>query len=194
MKSMFDYLMPFMKSHWLPQRVVACTVFAEFIAHAKGQAQGLLPVLVNCMMSSLADPVVKFHALRGLGNIVHVGIDLANKYAPTVLDALLCSIDDANESIAMEAMNGLAKVFAIVQEERMSPILINICHRIRPAFDKVNATKPIPSAHLNSDRRMRRYVVHLFDYLEHCIVLEMELQATHFMNKFTPIWYHWRCT
>jgi len=32
----------------------------------------------------------------------------------------------------------LAKVFAIVDETRMAPILVNICTRIRPAFDKEN--------------------------------------------------------
>ena len=35
-------------------------------------------------------------------------------------------------------MNGLAKVFELVEDSRISPIIINICHRIRPAFDKEN--------------------------------------------------------
>jgi hypothetical protein len=61
-------------------------------------------------MSSLVDPAIKFHALRGLGNIVFVEREEANKYAQTVLDALTSAIDDPNESIAMEGMNGLAKV------------------------------------------------------------------------------------
>lgn len=50
---------------------------------------------------------------------------------------MLTSIDDHNESIAMEAMNGLAKIFSIVEESRISPIIINICNRIRPAYEKV---------------------------------------------------------
>lgn len=98
---------------------------------------------------SLGDPIIKIQALRGLGNIVSVEIEevlipcriyvtcKANKYAPSVLDALLTSIDDHNESIAMEAMNGLAKIFSIVEESRISPIIINICNRIRPAYEKV---------------------------------------------------------
>lgn len=49
----------------------------------------------------------------------------------------MSSIDDTNEVIALEAMNGLSKVFKIVEESRISPILVNICHRIKPAFDKV---------------------------------------------------------
>jgi hypothetical protein len=45
-----------------------------------------------------------------LGNVGAAGAAETNKYAPTILDALMSSIDDANEDIAMEAMNGLAKV------------------------------------------------------------------------------------
>jgi hypothetical protein len=82
----------------------------------KKEDKNLLQQLVNCILQSLADPTVKLPALRGLGNIVAVGSEEANKYAPTVLDALMSSIDDSNEVIAMEAMNGLAKVFAIVDE------------------------------------------------------------------------------
>lgn len=53
-----------------------------------------------------------------------------------MLDALISSIDDQYEDIAMESMNGLSKVFEIVEVERVAPILVNICHRIRPAFEK----------------------------------------------------------
>lgn len=48
--------------------------------------------------------------LLSLGNVGAAGAVETNKYAPTILDALMSSIDDANEDIAMEAMNGLAKV------------------------------------------------------------------------------------
>lgn len=74
-----------------------------------------------------------------MGNITGVGLDLANKYAPTVLDCLMTSIDDQRDEIALEAMDGLSKVFDIVQDSRIAPILINTCHRIKPAFDKGNA-------------------------------------------------------
>jgi len=86
----------------------------------------------------LVESHIKIQALRGLGNIVSVEREEANKWAPTVLDALLTSIDDQNESIAMEAMQGLSKIFAIVEESRMSPILVNVINRIRPAFEKEN--------------------------------------------------------
>lgn len=56
----------------------------------------------------------------------------------------MSGIDDANEQIAQEAMSGLAKVFDLVEEQRIAPTLINICLRIRPAFEK--SFEPIRSA------------------------------------------------
>lgn len=35
MKSIFEFLLPFIKSNWLPQRVIAASIFAEFINHSK---------------------------------------------------------------------------------------------------------------------------------------------------------------
>lgn len=95
-------------------------------------------MLLNGLLKSLVDPTVKIMCLRGLGNIVSAGIEDVNKYGTTVLDALLTSIDDQNEIIAMESMNGLAKVFELIDEERVAPVLINICNRVRPAFAKKN--------------------------------------------------------
>jgi hypothetical protein len=48
----------------------------------------------------------------------------------------MSAMDDADEVIAMEAMGGLAKLFELVDEARIQPILVNICLRIRPAFEK----------------------------------------------------------
>jgi len=50
----------------------------------------------------------------------------------------MSSIDDRLDDVALESMNGLAKVFKVVDETRIAPVLINICHRIRPAFDNQN--------------------------------------------------------
>jgi len=125
-----------LKGNYVGQRVVVATVFAEFINHCKDQV--LLQKIVNCILTSLVDPSIKLQSLIGLGNITAVGSEEANKYAPTILDALMSSIDDQNEELAMEAMNGLSKVFSIVEESRMAPIIINLCGRIKPAFEKEN--------------------------------------------------------
>lgn len=137
MKEIFEFLLTYMKGNFSGQRVIAATVIAEFVGQCKSNKE-LLSRLVNCLLSSLADPIVKLQALKGLGNIVSVGLDQANTYASTILDALMSSIDDSNETIAMEAMNGLSRVFEMVEEQRMAPVLVNICHRIHPAFDKEN--------------------------------------------------------
>lgn len=137
MDGVYNFLYPFLKGNFVGQRIVAATVLAEFINHCQNN-QNLLSKLVTCILSSLRDPTIKLQSLIGLGNIVAVGTEEANQYAPTVLDALMSSIDDQNEILALEAMNGLSKVFKIVEESRISPILVNVCHRIKPAFDKEN--------------------------------------------------------
>jgi len=137
MKPIYDFLSTFVKGNFVGQKIVAATVLAEFINHCKHDSN-LLQELIYKLLSSLVDPTIKLQCLKGLGNIVSVGIEEANKYAPTVLDALMSSIDEINEVNAMQAMNGLAKIFELIEEPRMAPVLVNICNRIRPAFDKEN--------------------------------------------------------
>jgi len=137
MKPIYNYLSGFVKGNFVGQKVVAATILAEFINHCKHDPS-LLQELIYKLLSSLVDPTIKLQCLKGLGNIVSVGPEEANKYAPTVLDALMSSIDEINEVNAMQAMNGLAKIFELVEEQRMAPVLVNICNRIRPAFDKEN--------------------------------------------------------
>jgi len=103
---------------------------------------------VTNLLNSLVDPVLKIPALRGLGNVSLCPVELANQYAPTILDALMSAIDDNQDDIALEAMTGLAKAFGVVDESRIAPILINIFHRIRPAFENSNDKIRSASAHL----------------------------------------------
>lgn len=52
---------------------------------------------------------------------------------------MMAGMDDKNdieEEITMEAMNGLSKILAKLDENNIRPILINICLRIRPCFEK----------------------------------------------------------
>ena len=58
----------------------------------------------------MSEDPTKLQVLRGLGNIAVAGVTEVNRYAPTVIDALMCAIDDPNETIAREAINGLSKV------------------------------------------------------------------------------------
>ncbi len=82
--------------------------------------------------------------IKPIGTYIEIVFNLylyyCHRYAPTIIDALVSSIDDQDEVIAMESMLGLSRVFGIVDESRVAPILVNICHRIRPAFEKVLPT------------------------------------------------------
>jgi hypothetical protein len=45
--------------------------------------------------------------------------------------------DDFNDDITLESMIGLTKIIALIDENNVRPILINILLRIRPCFEKV---------------------------------------------------------
>jgi hypothetical protein len=45
--------------------------------------------------------------------------------------------DDLNDDITLESMIGLTKIIALIDENNVRPILINILLRIRPCFEKV---------------------------------------------------------
>eukprot|EP01126_Amoeba_proteus_P067356 TRINITY_DN9930_c0_g1_i5.p1 TRINITY_DN9930_c0_g1~~TRINITY_DN9930_c0_g1_i5.p1 ORF type:complete len:1273 (-),score=291.41 TRINITY_DN9930_c0_g1_i5:204-4022(-) len=137
MDKVFTFLVPFLKANFNGQRTVACFVLAELINHA-GTNDVLLEKLVTNLLSSLVDPLLKIPTLRGLGNISQCSQQMVDKYSPSVLDALMSSIDDKLNDVVLETMNCLAKVFKVVDESRIAPILINIFHRIRPAFDNSN--------------------------------------------------------
>lgn len=135
MKGIYKKMKLYLNVSYVGQRVVAATSIAELINHC-GEDASLLSELINGVLGSLPDTDIKFYCLRGLGNVVSNGSAQVNQYASTILDALMSSIDDENDTVAMEAMNGLSKVFAMVDEARIAPIIVNICHRIRPAFEK----------------------------------------------------------
>ena len=48
--------------------------------------------------------------------------------------------DDLNDDITLESMNGLTKIIALIDENNVRPILINILLRIRPCFEKDKAS------------------------------------------------------
>jgi len=130
-------MLPYLRGNYTPQRVVTASVFSAFVNHSKDDRE-LLQKLINSLLSSIVDPNVKLLTLKGLSNVIANGPEQTNRYAPTIIDALVSSIDDQDEVTAMESMLGLSKVFGVVDESRVAPILVNICHRIRPAFEKNN--------------------------------------------------------
>lgn len=66
--------------------------------------------------------------------------DQVRQYATTVLSAMMAGMDDKEDledNITLEAMSGLSNILAVIDEENIRAILINISLRVRPCFEKV---------------------------------------------------------
>jgi len=111
----------------------------EFINHCKDDIL-LLQSCINCLLARLADDneLVKTWTLRGLSNIISAGKVEVNKFSSTILTAMMSGLDGPSDNIALEALRGLDKVLNVVDETSVAPILVNLCLRIRPAFEKLN--------------------------------------------------------
>lgn len=126
-----------MKSNYSAQCQVSAAIIAELVNHSKDDKE-LLQRLINQLLNSLARTEIKLQALRGMSNIVSAGREELNRYSTTVLDALMSNIEDPQDVVALEAMRGLYRVFEEIDCDRIAPVLVNICNRIKPALDKSN--------------------------------------------------------
>jgi len=131
---LYTVMAPFLRGNYPEQRVVAITTFAELIAHSE-KYPDLLKKLMVAMTEGLAEPMLKLFVLKGLGNVALAGPDAANLYASTVIDALTPPLSGGDETLTLEAMNGLGKIFEVVDESKVSPFLVNLCAQIRPSFE-----------------------------------------------------------
>lgn len=123
------------------QRVVSAAVFAEFINQQCGGDLSHISKLKNGLLTKLVDPchVVRMLCIRGLGNLASVPDDQMKKHCTTALSAMMAGMDDRDDprdDITLEAMKGLSKILAKVEEDNIRAILINISLRIRPCFEK----------------------------------------------------------
>eukprot|EP00029_Vermamoeba_vermiformis_P010763 TRINITY_DN5740_c0_g1_i2.p1 TRINITY_DN5740_c0_g1~~TRINITY_DN5740_c0_g1_i2.p1 ORF type:complete len:816 (-),score=382.28 TRINITY_DN5740_c0_g1_i2:37-2484(-) len=136
-RNIFAFILPFMKSNYSAQCQVSAAIIAELVNHSKDDKE-LLQRLINQLLNSLARTEIKLQALRGMSNIVSAGREELNRYSTTVLDALMSNIEDPQDVVALEAMRGLYRVFEEIDCDRIAPVLVNICNRIKPALDKSN--------------------------------------------------------
>jgi HEAT repeat protein len=136
MSQLFAFLSTFLQGNYEGQRLAAAAALAEMVAHCSGaEKTQLLDGLINTLLGALTDSALKIMCLRGLSNVVGAGADMVNRYSQTILDALLSNVDSQEEPVSLEAMTGLAKVFDLVSEEKVAPILVNLCNRVKPAFE-----------------------------------------------------------
>jgi maestro heat-like repeat-containing protein family member 1 len=136
--SVYNFLLPYLRSSFVGQKLASATVLGELINYSKDD-NSLLSNLVNAMLNSMIDQTMKIQALSGLSNVASCTSQQLDSYATTVLDALLSHVEDANESVSMSALNGLRKVMSRIEEARIAPIMINLCHRMRPLLDRPSA-------------------------------------------------------
>lgn len=136
-----DHLNPILSTVYDAQRIVAAAFFAELIDQKCGGKVEVVEVLMNSLLSRLVDTsqVVRKFCIRGLGNISSVEDSQLEKYSTTILSAMMAGMDDKDDledEITLESMSGLAKILAKLDENNVRQILINICLRIRPCFEK----------------------------------------------------------
>jgi len=137
MSEMYKIMFEYLKGNYNGQRVIAATTIGEILNHTKDA--NLVQNCVNGLMLSLYDPVVKLHCLVGLGNIASAGKVEVDRYAATVLGALIAMIDNEDQNLALESMSGLSKIFEIVDESQVAPNIINLCHRVRPSLSSADS-------------------------------------------------------
>lgn len=139
--AMVEFLTPFLEAPYDRHRVAATAIFGEFIGSGCAENTALLEQLMNSLMSRLADEslAVKKLAIRGLGNVASAPVSEVHKYSTTIVMAMMAGMDDKSDfddDMTLESMSGLAKIMAKLDENNIRPILINICLRIRPCFEK----------------------------------------------------------
>ena len=119
------------------QRIVATAMLAEFVNHASDDV-ALLREVIKFLLPRVADKVdkVRKQALRGLGHLVTVWNAETAAMATSVLSSLTAAAEDADADVAAEAVLSLTRIAGVVSEHLIGPMLISICFRLRPAFDR----------------------------------------------------------
>jgi len=134
-------LLQALQSSFDMQRAVSAAIFAELInQRCRGDLQ-LVELLMNSMLSKLVDPchLVRKLCIKGLGNVSSVGGQKLQTYSTTILSAMMAGMDDKEDpenTITLEAMSGLSRILSQLDEPSVRQILINICLRIRPCYEK----------------------------------------------------------
>lgn len=134
-------LLQALQSSYDTQRVVSAALFAELINQRCNGDLQLVELLMNSMLSKLVDPchLVRRLCIKGLGNVSSVGGKKLQTYSTTILSAMMAGMDDKEDpenTITLEAMSGLSRILSQLDEASVRQILINICLRIRPCFEK----------------------------------------------------------
>ncbi|XP_024369013.1 protein SHOOT GRAVITROPISM 6 isoform X1 [Physcomitrium patens] len=115
------------------QRAAAAAALSDYIKHSE-EDEVLLGQLVGVLCAHIGDdsPSVRRLCVKGLVQIPELGVA---KYASQILSVIVALIEDAEEEVALEAVQGLGKILdfeaEVVPEAIVAPMLLNLCVRLR---------------------------------------------------------------
>lgn len=137
-RSMLKFLARFFSQQsYVGQRVVATAILAEFVNHSADD-DALLKELIKFILPRVVDkvPKIRKQALRGIGNLTKVWNSDTKQSAGSLLSALTSAMEDTEPDVAAEAVASLTRLTTVIDEETIGPNLVNICFRMRQAFDR----------------------------------------------------------
>ncbi|KAG0560676.1 hypothetical protein KC19_9G004300 [Ceratodon purpureus] len=115
------------------ERAAAAAALSDYIKHSEDD-EVLLGHLVGVLSAHIGDdsPSVRRLCVKGLVQIPELGVA---KYASQILSVIVALIEDTEEEVALEAVQGLGKVLdfeaEVVPEAIVAPMLLNLCVRLR---------------------------------------------------------------
>lgn len=141
MRGLFEYLLPFLSRIYVGHRAIATTIISQFVQHAQ-RDMPLLRKSISVMLPRVADkmPRVRRQALIGVGNLVVVWNAEVAQQSSSIMSALMAAMEDAVDVVAAQAVQSTIRVAEAVDDATMASMLVNICFRMRPAFDRSEAS------------------------------------------------------
>jgi HEAT repeat protein len=124
------------------QRIVAVSMIAEFVQRVEDD-ETLVKDLIKFLLPRTTDKVekVRKQAIRGLGNLVKCWhLTDMSMIAGSILSGLTTASEDKNAEVASEAVRALTRLCDVIGESTMGPMLNTMCFRLRPAFDRDDAS------------------------------------------------------
>lgn len=120
------------------QREAAAAVLSEYV-HSSEVASSLLEQLVQVLSSYIGD---KSSTVRRLcvGGLVKIPSSVMLQYSSQVLSVIVALLEDPDEEVAYTAVEGLISVLEIVPEDAVSPVLLNLCVRLRSLQTRLNSS------------------------------------------------------
>lgn len=138
--AMFDFSKQFISRTFTGHRIPATCIISVLLYHMKNDRDMIYAAINALLGRSGTDEqvVVKLHALRGLANLVQHPKDVMHKYVTPVIGALIANLEDMDESVIMQAMKSVSQIFEVADDEYIAPLLLNLCVRLKPSFEKSN--------------------------------------------------------